>query len=70
MFKLALLSYHISQCLVHNLCISCEKEPVPPPGADYGRRMYAAGLLGQRFFLKKIQNGGRRLTLDLFECLR
>ena len=36
--------------LVHNLCISCEKEPFPPPGADYGRKMYAAGLLGQRFF--------------------
>ena len=24
-----------------------------PPSADRGRKMHAAGLLGQRFFLKK-----------------
>ena len=34
-----------------------------PPGADLGHKTKVAGLLGLRF-LKKIQNGGRRFTLD------
>ena len=29
----------------------------------HGRKMHPAGLLGQRFFLKKLQNGGRRFAL-------
>ena len=37
--------------------------PPPLPGADYGRKIKVAGMLGQRF-LEKIQNGGRRFTLD------
>ena len=49
-----------------------KKEPDPPPllPLDDGCKMDAAGLLGQHFFLKKIQNGGRRFTLDWLECLR
>ena len=39
-----------------------------PPGADHGSKIKVAGLLGQRF-LEKIQNGGRRFTLDWLECL-
>ena len=38
-------------------------EPNPPPGADHGRKIKVAGLLGQ-LLLEKIQNGGRRFTLD------
>ena len=37
-----------------------------PPGADHRRKIKVAGLLGQRFF-EKIQNGGRRFTLDLLD---
>ena len=37
--------------------------PPPLPGADYGCKIKVAGMLGQRF-LEKIQNGGRRFTLD------
>ena len=39
-----------------------EKKPNPPPGADLACKIKVAGL-GQRF-LEKIQNGGRRFTLD------
>ena len=38
------------------------------PGADHGLKIKVAGLLGQRF-LEKIQNVGRRFTLDWLECL-
>ena len=40
-----------------------KKEPNPPPGADHGRKIKLAGLLGQRF-LEKIQSGERTFTLD------
>ena len=58
--------FHISQCFIDNLWISCKKgaKSFPPPGADHRRKIKEAGLLGQRF-LEKIQNGGRRFTLDL-----
>ena len=39
-----------------------------PAGTDHGRKIKAAGLLGQRF-LEKIQNGGQRFTLGWPECL-
>ena len=45
-----------------------KKEPNPPPGADHGRKIKLAGLLGQRF-LEKIQNGERTFTLNWLECL-
>ena len=38
------------------------------PGADHGLKIKVAGLPGQRF-LEKIQNVGRRFTLDWLECL-
>ena len=55
--------------LIDNLWISCKKGgQILPPGADNGRKIKVAGLLRQRV-LEKIQNGGRRFTLDWLECL-
>ena len=61
--------FHISQCFGRQFMnFPCKKkEPNPPPRADDGRKIKVAGL-GQRF-LGKIQNGGRRFTLDRLECL-
>ena len=59
------LSSIFCNVLVDNLWISCKKKKSQnlPPGADHERKIKVAGLLGQRF-LAKIQNGGRRFTLD------
>ena len=32
-----------------------KKEPDPPPWADHGRNMHAAGLLGQRFLKENLK---------------
>ena len=45
-----------------------KKEPNPPAGADHGRKVKVAELLGQRF-LEEIQNGGQRFTLIRLECV-
>ena len=37
-----------------------KKSQILPPGADLGRKIKVAGLVGERF-LEKIQNGGRRI---------
>ena len=55
---LKLAFFHISQCFLQ------KRSQILPTGADHE----VAGLLGQRF-LEKIQNGGRRFTLDWLECL-
>ena len=55
---LKLAFFHISQCFLQ------KRSQILPPGADHE----VAGLLGQRC-LEKIQNGGRRFTLDWLECL-
>ena len=55
---LKLAFFHISQCFLQ------KRSQILPPGADHE----VAGLLGQRF-LEKIQNGGRRFTLDWLQCL-
>ena len=65
----------LHNALEDNLWISCEKGARSslrsPGGADHGRKVHAAGLLGQRFFfLKKIWNGERRFPLDWHKCLR
>ena len=60
--KLALLPY-FTMFYQTIYVFPVKKESDPPPGADHGRKMHAAGLLGQRF-LKKIRNSRPRFTLD------
>ena len=50
--------------IFQNVWISYKKRShILNPGADHGRKIKVAGLLGQ-LFLEKIHNGGRRFTLD------
>ena len=53
--------------ILHNAYVLVDKLWISA-GADYGRKIKVAGLLGQRF-LDKIQNGGRKFTLNWLECL-
>ena len=58
--------FHILQCFSRQFMNFLKKKKRSqnlPPGADHERKIKVAGLLGQRF-LAKIQNGGRRFTLD------
>ena len=59
--KLAFLLY-LAMFLYTIYEFPVKKEPNPPHGADHGRKVKVAELLGQRF-LEEIQNGGQRFTL-------
>ena len=61
--------FHISQCFSTQFMnfLLKKRGQILPPGADHGRQIEVAGL-GWRF-LEKIQNCGRRFSLDWLECL-
>jgi len=54
---LKLSCFHISPCFSRQFMnFLWKRSQIPlPPGADHGCEMHAAGLLGQRFFLKKFK---------------
>ena len=61
--------FHISQCFSTKFMnfLLKKRNQILPPGADHGPKIKVAGL-GQRF-LEKVQNCGRRFSLDWLECL-
>ena len=64
------LASMLHSVLVDNLWICYEKGARSSPLGGRWWAQDAAGLLGQRFFWTKRQNGGLRFTLDWHECLR
>ena len=67
---LKLAFFHVAQCFSRQFMNFREKKrsQILLPGADHGRKIEVAELLGQRY-LPKIQNGGGRFTLDWLRCL-